>query len=119
MAADHEGFADLDSGAGAHGEQSFGLCFGQAEGFFAENVFAGLGGFYCPGNVKLVGKRIVNGVDVGIGEKLFVGAVGGGNGVGGRGLRAFARSRDAIATTLEYSPCCMAGMTFLETDRQC
>lgn len=36
--------------------------------------------------MKLVGKRIVDGVDVGVGEKFFVGAVGGRNAVGGRGL---------------------------------
>lgn len=86
MAADHEGFADLDSSAGADGEEGFGFRFGQAERFFAENMLAGLGGFYCPGNVKLIGKRIVDGVDVGVGEKFFVGAVRGGNVMGSRCL---------------------------------
>ena len=78
-AADHEGFADLDAGAGAHFEQRFGFGHGHAERLFAEHVLAGFGGLDCPGNVQLIGQRIVDGVDVGVGEQLLVGAVGRGN----------------------------------------
>src|ERR1700683_230379 len=46
-------------------------------------MLASLGGFYCPWNVELVGKRIVNGVDVGVGDKLFVRTVSSGNALGG------------------------------------
>ena len=38
-------------------------------------MFAGFGGFCRPGDVELVGQGIVDGVDVGIGEEFFVGAV--------------------------------------------
>jgi len=49
-------------------------------------MLAGLGGLDGPGNVKLVGKWIVDSVDVGVGEKFFVGAVGASDAMGGRGL---------------------------------
>ena len=88
MTADHEGLADLDSGAGTDGEKRFRLRNGEAEGLFAEDMLAGFGGFDGPGNVKLIGERIVDGVDIGIGEQLFVGAVGGWDAErGGRFLR--------------------------------
>ena len=79
MAADHEGFADEDAGAIADGEEGLGLGEGHAERFFAEDVLAGFGGADGPGDVELVGKRIVDGVDAGVGEEFFVGAVGGGD----------------------------------------
>ena len=101
IAADHEGFADLDSGARANGEQSLCLRDGEAERLLAENMLARLGGLDRPGNVQMIGKRIVDGVDVGVGKKLFVGAVGGGNTQRGGGLPApCARSREAMAATL-------------------
>ena len=36
MAADHEGFADFDAGAGAHGEQGLGLRHRHAERLLAK-----------------------------------------------------------------------------------
>ena len=79
VGADHEGFADEDAGAVANGEEGLGLGEGHAEGFFAEDVLAGFGGADGPGDVELVGERVVDGVDVGVGEEFFVGAVGGGD----------------------------------------
>jgi hypothetical protein len=83
MAADHESFADLDAGAGTHGEESFGLRNGEAEGLLAENVLARLRSFDGPGDVKLIGERVVDGVDIGVGEELFVRSVSGGDAKGG------------------------------------
>src|SRR5664280_3081394 len=60
MAVDHEGFTDLDSCACANGKKSFGLCDGETEGLLAENVFPGFGGLDSPGDVKMIGKRIVD-----------------------------------------------------------
>ena len=56
-----------------------GLRNGQTQGLLAKNVLAGLGGLDAPGNVKMVGKRIVDRVDIGIGQKLLVRAIGRGN----------------------------------------
>jgi host factor-I protein len=89
MGADHEGFADFDAGASADGEEGFGVGGIHAEGLFAENVLAGFGGFCGPGDVKIVGKWIVDGVDFGIGEEFFVGAVGLGNVVRRGGFLGF------------------------------
>ena len=113
VAADHEGFADLDAGAVADGEEGPGFGDSEADRFFAEHVLAGFGGLDGPGDVELVGQGIVDGVDVGIGEQFFVGAVC---------LRdipsaaaaslALLRSREAMASTVVKRPSCMAGMTF-------
>ena len=72
MAADHEGLADLDSGAGADREQGLRLGDGEADGLFAEHMLAGFCGLDGPGNMEMVGERIVDGVDVGVGEQLLV-----------------------------------------------
>jgi hypothetical protein len=99
VGADHEGFADEDAGAVADGEEGLRFSEGHAEGFFAEDVLAGFGGADGPGNVELVGERVVDGVDAGVGEEFFVGAVGGGDVELGSDGRALARSREAMAAT--------------------
>lgn len=76
VGADHEGFADFDSGDCTDGEEGSGFGDSEAEGFFAEDVLAGFSGFDGPGDVKLVGQGIVDGVDFGVGEEFFVAAVG-------------------------------------------
>jgi hypothetical protein len=75
ITANHKGLADLHSCAGADSSQGFRLGNGEAERLLAENVFAGLRGLDGPWHVQLVGKGIVDGVDIGIGQKLFVRAV--------------------------------------------
>jgi hypothetical protein len=76
-------------------------------------MLAGFGGLRGPWYVQLVGQRIVDRVDVGVGEQLLIRAIGGGNlELLGRSL-AFATSREAIAATVVSSPCCIAGITFL------
>jgi hypothetical protein len=67
MAVDHEGLPNPDSCACANGKKSFGLCDGETEGLLAENMLPGFGGLDGPGNVKMIGKRIVDRVDIGIG----------------------------------------------------
>ena len=116
MAVDHEGFADFYAGRGAHGQQRFRFSDGEAERFFAEHMLAGLGGADGPGNVKLVGQRVVDGVDVWVGEQLLIGAVGRGNAQRRRGLLRrgqIARGDRADGGVL---PALHAGNHFLETD---
>src|SRR5271165_7190352 len=79
VAVDHEGFADFYSGTGADREERFGFRDIEAEWLFAEDVLAGFSGLDRPGNVKLVGQGIVDGVDIWVGEEFFVGSVGGWN----------------------------------------
>ena len=76
VAANHEGFANLDAGTCLDGKKRFGLGDGEAEGFLAENVLAGFRSFDGPRDVKLIGKRIVDDVDIRVGEEIFVRAVG-------------------------------------------
>ncbi len=92
-AANHEGFADFHAGAVAHVEQSFGFGHGHAERFFAQHMLAGLGGLDGQRHVQLIGQRIVDGIDVGIGEQLFVRAVGRGNVRVRRPLRVLSQDR--------------------------
>src|ERR1700686_1866496 len=75
MRADHEGFTDLDSGAGLNVEESAGFRDGQAEGLFAEDVLARFGRLDGPGYVKVIGKRVVDYVNLWVGNKLFIRAV--------------------------------------------
>ena len=72
VAVDHERLADFDAGAGADGEQGLRFGDGEAERLFAEHMLARLSGFDGPGHVHVVRQRVVDGVDVGIGEQLFV-----------------------------------------------
>jgi hypothetical protein len=72
IAANHEGLADLHASTRADGEESFGLRDGEADGLFAENMLAGFGGLNGPGDVEMIGKRIVDSVDIRIGEKFLI-----------------------------------------------
>ena len=66
----------------------------------AQHVLAVLGRLDRPGHVQVVRQRVVDGVDVGVGEQLFVRSVGLRDAQRrGRGRCAFSRSRDAIAVT--------------------
>jgi hypothetical protein len=70
-------------------EERFGLRDCKAQWLLAENMFPGLGGPNGPRDMKLIGKRIVDSVDIGVGEKFFVRAVGRGNAEGRRGFLSF------------------------------
>ena len=54
-------------------------CGVQADRLFAEHVLACLGGAHGPRHVQVIGQRIVDRVDLRIGQHLLVGAVGFGN----------------------------------------
>jgi hypothetical protein len=56
-------------------EESAGFRDGQAERLFAEDVLARFGCLDGPGYVKVVGKRVVDYVNLRVGEKLFIRAV--------------------------------------------
>jgi hypothetical protein len=62
-----------------------------------------------PGNVQVVGKRVVDGLDVSVDKQFLVAAVRPGNAEIRGG---FAASRDAIAITEAASLRCSAGITF-------
>src|SRR5882757_9675541 len=75
MSPDHEGFTDFDSSAGLNVEESPGFRDGQAERLFAEDVLARFGRLDGPGYVKVIGKRVVDYVNLWVGQKLFIRAV--------------------------------------------
>ena len=79
MTADHECFADLDTGARTHGEQSFSLRYSQAERLLAKHVLARFSRLNGPRHVQVVGQGDVNGVDCRVGEQLFIRSVRGGD----------------------------------------
>ena len=75
MRTNHEGFADLDLGAGLNVDKRTGLGDREAQGLLAENVLPRFGRLDRLWNVEVVGERIVDGVDLRVGEELFIGAV--------------------------------------------
>ena len=89
MTAHHEGFADFDACALANDQQRFGLGDSKADRLFAENMLACLCSFDRPGNMKLIGKRIVDCINMGISNEFFVRTVRRRNSEIGRGLLGF------------------------------
>ena len=94
------------------GHQLLRLGRGKGDRLLAEHVLARLERADRPGNVQMVGQRIVNRLDLRVGQQRFVGAVGAGNPQLRRPPRS-ARdcSREAMATISQSSACCIAGMT--------
>jgi hypothetical protein len=75
MGAHHECLADLYAGAVANRQEFLGLGHGHTQRLFAQHVLAGLGCFDGPGNMQLVGQRVVDGLDLRIGQQFFVRSV--------------------------------------------
>ena len=75
MGAYHEGFADLDFGTGLNVEECAGFGEGEAERLFAEDVLPCFGSLDRPGDVKVVWERVVDDVNLRVGQELFVGTV--------------------------------------------
>ena len=71
----HERFADGHPGAVAGGHQLARVGHVHADRLFAQHVLAGFGRANGPRHVQMVGQRIVDGVDFGIGQQLLVAAV--------------------------------------------
>ncbi len=116
VAADHEGFANLNPRTRANREQRLGFSDGQAERLLAENVFTCFRGPDGPGDVQLIGKGIVDDVDRRVGEEFFVRAVGRGNTERGRCLPSLRKvagcdGRDSRVLALLHG-----GEDFLEAD---
>jgi hypothetical protein len=63
MRAHHESLPDLDSGSIARRNQLLSFSHRHAERLFAQNMFAGFGGLNRPGNMQMVGKGIVDGIN--------------------------------------------------------
>ncbi len=100
--AHHERLGDLHAGSIACGEQLPRLVGGQRDRLLAEHVLARVGGANGPGHVQVIRQRIVDRVDLGIGDQLVVRAVRARNAERRRGRARLARrSRDAMATTRE------------------
>ena len=76
MRAHHESLLDLYAGAIARGKDFFRLDRRHANGLFAQHVLAAFGGRNRPLFVEMIGQRVVDRIDVGVGEQLAVGAVG-------------------------------------------
>jgi len=79
VGAVHEGFDEGAAGFFGDGEHFFGLREIGGKRLFAEDVFAGAEGFERPLVVEGVGEGDVDGLDCGVVEEGFVGAVGGGD----------------------------------------
>jgi hypothetical protein len=77
--ADHEGFADQFSGLALHRDQRLGIGGIECDRFFAQHMLAGPCGARAPVHMHVVGQRIVDHVDLGIGQQLLIAAIGPGN----------------------------------------
>ena len=76
VVADHEGFADELAGLALHRDQRLGLAGVQRDRLLAQHVLAGARGARGPLDVHVVGQRVVDDVDLGIGQQLLVAAIG-------------------------------------------
>ena len=74
--ADHEGFTDLDAGAVPRRQQGPGLLGIQAQRFFAQNMLARFHRLEGPRDVKLVGERVVDRLNLRIPQELFIRSIG-------------------------------------------
>ena len=75
MASHHERLLDQHTCTVADLNEALRLRRRQGDGFFAQHVLPVLGRFLGPGHVKVVGQGVVNGLDLGVGEKGLVGAM--------------------------------------------
>ena len=71
----HERFLNVDAGAVPHREQRFRFGCIHRDRLLAEHVLASFGGPNRPRDVKMIGQRVVDRLDVGIGEQFFVRSV--------------------------------------------
>src|SRR6202030_10923 len=72
MSANHEGLLDFHAGTVTRPQKRYGLRHREADRLFAEDMFSGFGGLDRPGYVKMIGKRIVNGLDFRVSQKLLI-----------------------------------------------
>ena len=79
MVAHHERLGDELAGPRARGDQRLRLVGVKRDRLLAQHVLAGLQRADRPGDVQLVGQRIVDRLDRRIGEQLLIGAVGAGD----------------------------------------
>ncbi len=75
----HEGLKDGHTIRLGRGLDAIQFIQGQRQGLFAEHVLARFGGPDRPFGVEVVGQRVVDDVDAGIGQQFFIAAVGLGN----------------------------------------
>ena len=74
--AGHERLGHELAGAAPGVDQLLGLRGGQRDRLLAEHVLAGLHGADAPGHVQVVGQRVVDRLDVGIGQQGLVAPIG-------------------------------------------
>ena len=79
MGADHERFLNQHAGAITRGEQRVGLGRRKRDRLFTQHVFARLDGADRPGHVQVIGQRIVDNLDVAVGQQLLVRSIRPGN----------------------------------------
>ena len=116
MSAHHERFADLHARAVAHIAQLLGLVDGEPNRFFAEHMFAGFGGFDGPRHVQVIGHRIVDHIDLAVGEQLFIRAVGFGNAERARGALGFGQLTRSDSGDLRVHALLHGGNDFIDGD---
>jgi hypothetical protein len=76
VAAVHESLHEQHAVGAAGGDGGLGFGAVETEGFFAEHVFAGLGGAHDPRHVLRVGRGHIDGLYGGVGEEGLVAGVG-------------------------------------------
>ena len=67
----------------------------------------------------MIGQRVVDHINLCIGQQLFITAVGFGNVELRSGGLCFSQSREAMAATSRYWQCCIAGMTLSARTSTC
>ena len=116
VVAHHEGFGD-EHVLGRRA-QLLGFRGGDGDRLFAEHVLAGPRCRQGDRHVQMVGQRIVDRIDVRVGEQLLVGAVGAAVRQAELAERrlGLAESREASATTSECGDFMIPGVTLLHAD---
>ena len=87
--AHHRRLTDHHAGPIARGDQATRVGAGGGDGLFAQHMLPGVGGALGPGDVQVVRQRIVDRVNLGIGQQRLVGGVRSGDAVRASGLRGF------------------------------
>jgi hypothetical protein len=111
VTAHHEGLGDQLARAVARRYQLLGLLGVERDRLLAQHMLAGLGRLDRPRHVQVVGQRVVDRLDLAVGQQLFIRAVGLGMPSSLAHFLASARSREAMAWMRQCLLFCIAGMT--------
>ena len=112
MKAHHERFRDEPARTIARRDERLGLFRVERDRLLAQHVLARLERADRPRHMQLVGQRIVDRLDLGVGQQVFVGSIGAGDAEALAAARALAGRARRSPRFPRASPRCIAGMTF-------